>query len=96
MNRADDDDMSISVNTKALLLLTLKVILTSAVLFIPVDVLYACRFLLYSLYGPPSPASVPYVIIVCLLVAWYVFAYLLVLPHLGKRIENYVRTKRID
>ncbi len=85
--------MKISINTGALLELLLKIILVCVYYLVPVVVLYLAQDTLTLLLGPPSPMSVPYLVIVGLLVVWCLPCSVLLLPRFGKRIENYVRPR---
>lgn len=93
VNNAKDEEMRVSISTGALLELLLKTVLICVFYLLPVAALYLAQDSLISMFGPPSPTSEPYLAIVGLLVIWYLPGSILLLPRLGRRIENYVRPR---
>jgi hypothetical protein len=93
VNRNKDDDTYISINKGPMVELLLKIILICVVSFLPVLIIYMTQDTLYLQIGPPLPTSVPYLILVGVLVIWYLIGFPVLLPRLGKRIEGYTKDK---
>ena len=93
MNTTEGDDISISINIGALVEFLLDVILISGVVFLPIIITYLTKDAIDLLIGPFSPISVPYLTIVGLIIIWYIIGFRLLIPRLGKRINNYIDKK---